>query len=126
MNDLKSMKFIFELRINLWMLVFSLLIQFVFGQKLKSLTEDTVLNHKCGFPVVLQAHASGNYDLYHKFYDYNLQQISLDSVYFSSSGHFKIHYTTDGPDSISSADRNGNGTADYFHFSRLANSTITR
>jgi hypothetical protein len=116
MDSLKLINHLSELRLNLGLVVFSLLIQFAVGQKLQASGEVSDLNHKCGFPVVLQAHASGKFDLYQKFYDNKIQQSTLDSVYFSPSGHFKIYYTTDGPDSISSADRNGNGTADYLEF----------
>ena len=116
MISLKSRSDLSELRFNLGVLVFFILILFAIGQGSNSSVDTTDINHKCGFPVVLQAHASGNIDLYQKFYETTTQQSILDSVYFSPSGHFKIYYTTNGPDSISSADRNGNGTADYLEF----------
>jgi hypothetical protein len=98
------------------LLALVLLANILISQEYIPSDEGSLINDKCGFQAVLQAHATGNFDLYQKFYDYGLQQIALDSVYFSPSGHFKIFYTTEGPDSIRSADRNGNGTPDYLEF----------
>jgi hypothetical protein len=80
--------------------------------KVLSLTEDGVVNHKCGFPQVLQTVLSQNKELN----KYLTQQIELDSVYHSTSGHFIIHYDVTGPYAIPDYDRNQNGTKDYLEF----------
>ncbi len=80
--------------------------------KVLSFTEDGVVNHKCGFPQVLQTVLSQNQELT----NYLTQQVELDSVYYSTSGHFIIHYDVTDPYAIPDYDRNQNGTKDYLEF----------
>jgi len=80
--------------------------------KVLSHSEDGIINHKCGFPQVLQTALSQNKELN----NYLTQQVELDSTYHSTSGHFIIHYDVTGPNAIPDYDRNQNGTKDYLEF----------
>ena len=77
---------------------------------------NDVKNHKCGFPQVLQTVFSQNENVYKKFDNYLSQQIPLDLVYRSPSGHIIFHYTLTGLDAIPDYDRNQNGISDYLEF----------
>ena len=56
-------------------------------KKILSGFSNDVKNHKCGFPQVLQTVFSQNENVYKKFDNYLSQQIPLDLVYRSPSGH---------------------------------------
>jgi hypothetical protein len=73
-------------------------------------------DHKCGFPTVIRAHEPGNEKILQKLENWRTKSFELDSIYYSPSGHFKIHYTKSGFSAIPDYDRNQNGTADYLEF----------
>lgn len=89
-----------------------------FYQAVKAGAKDhfSQTDHKCGFPLVMQAQQPGNEKMLAKLQDWRTSSLELDSVYFSPSGHFKIHYTVSGGNAIPRYDRNQNGTSDYLEF----------
>lgn len=72
---------------------------------------------KCGFPVILEAAASQDASVKAFLKERGLQNAEqLTETYLSPSGHFLIHYETDGVDAIPAYDRNQNDTPDYLEF----------
>jgi hypothetical protein len=75
-----------------------------------------VRDHKCGFPVILEANTPDNVQQFRELQLFKLSPAFADSIYYSPSGHFKIHYTTDGFNAIPLYDRDQDGSPDYLEF----------
>jgi len=78
--------------------------------------QSIVRDHKCGFPVILEANTPKNIEQFRELQLFKLSSAFFDSIYFSPSGHFKIYYTTDGFNAIPLYDRDQDGTPDYLEF----------
>jgi hypothetical protein len=85
------------------------------GQRLQA-SDIYTDNHKCGFPIVLNASNPSNPEMFYKLESYYVKRDSLDLSIMSPSGHFKIHYTLMGIDAIPTYDRNQNLIPDYLEF----------
>ncbi|GAB4375624.1 MAG: hypothetical protein Kow0042_21210 [Calditrichia bacterium] len=75
-----------------------------------------VADSKCGFPVILQTVNSPNPELQQLYRLHKASAANLDRVYFSPSGHFRIHYALGGYHAIPTYDRDSNGIPDYLEF----------
>ena len=82
------------------------------AQPAQSILQD----HKCGFPVILEANSPQNIQQYRELQSFKLSPSVFDSIYYSPSGHFKIYYTTDGFNAIPLYDRDQDDTPDYLEF----------
>ncbi|MEJ2636766.1 MAG: T9SS type A sorting domain-containing protein [Calditrichia bacterium] len=73
-------------------------------------------DHKCGFPVVLEASNPQNKWLHREFKAWQALQVEWNTFYVSPSGHFKIYYDTLGYRAVPDYDRNHDGFPDYVDF----------
>ncbi len=71
---------------------------------------------KCGFPYYVTGTGRTPAALPPSFHDDISKALQTEEIYISPSGHFRIHYVTDGYNAIPTYDRNGNGTPDYLEF----------
>ena len=71
---------------------------------------------KCGFVYFVAGSGKTPAALPPRYFDEKSAAATTTRVFTSPSGHFRIHYETDGYNAIPSYDRNGNGTPDYLEF----------
>jgi hypothetical protein len=76
------------------------------------LNQSISKDHKCGFPVILEANSPQNIQQYRELQLFKLSPSAFDSICFSPSGHFKIYYTTEDFDAIPLYNRDQDDTLD--------------
>jgi len=117
MNKLFALKMRVYLRVFVFTLALPGLAQDDLAEKLKFAPGGAGTPDKCGFPVVLEAAASGDVSVQALLKQRRSQHLQQNyQTYLSPLGRFRIHYLTTGFDAIPTYDRNQNGVSDYLEF----------
>ncbi len=117
MNKSFALKMRVYLRVFVLALAAPAMAQGDLAEKLKFEPGGAGTPAKCGFPVVLEAAASGDASVRALLKQRRLQNLQQNyQIYLSPQGRFRIHYLTTGFDAIPTYDRNQNGVSDYLEF----------